>query len=141
MLIYEYKMKKIKLSSLIAFVLIGVLILVSSSISLCQKIELPLEKNYKVGKEVEIKHLGKTSIESSDYDKHIKITDKEVLITENNKIIHRDKVMKKEIASGNTVLTTVIDDRSIFKVWIYPCDCLVRIKNSKWEFKYKVLDK
>lgn len=134
-------MKKIKLISLIANALITVLIMASTSISFCQESELLLEKNYNVGKEVEINQMGKKWIDTSDFDKNIKITDKEVLLTENDKIIQRYKVKKKEVISGNIVLTTVLDDRSIFKVWIYKCDCIVRIKNSSWEFKYKVLDK
>jgi hypothetical protein len=133
-------MKNIKLSSLLANALIAVIILASTSISFCQELETPLEKNYNVGKEVEINQMGKKLVETSDFDKHIKITDKEVTISEDNKIVQRYKVKKKEVISGNTVLTTVLDERSIFKVWIYKCDCMVRIKNSSWEFKYKVLE-
>ncbi|MCB9361422.1 MAG: hypothetical protein H6587_11960 [Flavobacteriales bacterium] len=133
-------MKKIKFSSLISIALVGVFTLASNSISFCQELETPFEKNYNVGKVVEINQMGKKMVETSDFDKHIKITDKEVTISEDNKIIQRYKVKKKEVISGNTVLTTVLDERSIFKVWIYKCDCLVRIKNSSWEFKYKVLE-
>ena len=133
-------MKRTKLLSFISIALIGVIILASTSISFCQESETPLEKNYNVGKEVEINQMGKKLVETSVFDKHIKITDKEVTISEDNKIVQRYKVKNKEVVSGNTVLTTVLDDRSIFKVWIYKCDCLVRIKNSSWEFKYKVLE-
>ena len=92
-------MKSTKLSSFISIALIGVFILASTSISFCQESETPLEKNYNVGKEVEINQMGKKLVETSDFDKHIKITDKEVLVTEDDEIVQRYKVIKKEVIS------------------------------------------
>lgn len=133
-------MKKLKLLSFLANYLTTFLIFVSSSFSFCQEPEPTLNKDFNVGKEVEINQMGKKWVEKSDFDKHLKISEKEVLLIENEKIIQRYKVKKKETISGNIMLTTVLDERSIFKVWIYKCNCIVRIENPSWEFKYKVKD-